>query len=94
MTIFSPFHARYAVVLLQADISRECRAVVEGEAEILRLLEGEPVAVGGVFAEVQALVQVLGVHEVNCKVLTLAINVADRWFLILGSELRNKLIGG
>ncbi len=45
---------------------------MEGEAEVLRRLEGEPLALVGVLAEREAVVGVRGVDEVEGKVLRIS----------------------
>ena len=45
---FLPLHSRNAVLLIDARVGGERGAVVERQAELLRPLEGEPVADGGV----------------------------------------------
>ena len=61
-----------------------------GEAEVLRLFEGEPVAVGAVvvlvhvLAEGEALVRGVGVDKVDGKVLALAADEATRFSGSLG----------
>ena len=73
-------HSRDAISFIVADISGKRSAVVEGEAEVLRLFKGEPVAnfVLVFFAECQALVGRVGVDEVNGKILALASDKAVR----------------
>ena len=63
---------------------------MEGEAEVLRLFKGEPVAVGAVLvlvhglAEGEALVGSVGVDKVDGKVLALAPDEAPRFRRSLG----------
>ena len=62
-----------------ADISGKRSAVMEGEAEMLRLFKGEPFAkLFLFFTECQALVGCVGVDEVNGKILALASDPAVR----------------
>ena len=69
---------------------------MEGEAEVLRLFKGEPVAVGAVpflvhgLAEGEALVGSVGVDKVDGKVLALASDEAPRFCRSLG-ELELKI---
>ena len=72
-------HSRDAVIFIVADISGKRSAVVEGEAEVLRLFKREPVANFILFfAKSQALVRRVGVDEVNGKILALASDPAVR----------------
>ncbi len=52
-----------------AGVHRRNGAVVEGQAELLRGLEGEPVAVGGVLAERETVVRACGVDKVDGEIL-------------------------
>ena len=66
------------------DISGQCGAVVEREAEVLRSFKGEPVTISGVFAEGEALIRVIGVGEINGKVLALSVHETHRFRRSLG----------